>query len=89
MTMPNLTIWLVPSVLLMAWGVLVAALDRRRGDTLTGIALLLAGAALALTALVRYGVLTTAGMVTVLQVLFLGAVLVCVAVIMALEPPQR
>ncbi|MDY0109334.1 MAG: hypothetical protein RBT60_05310 [Candidatus Krumholzibacteria bacterium] len=89
MTMPNLTVWLVPSVLLMAWGVLAVALDRRRGDALTGIALLLAGAALALTALVRYGVLATEGIVTMLQVLVLGAVLVCVAVVMTLEPPPR
>lgn len=85
MTALGLVAWLMPAVLLMAWGLLAAVMDRRSGATYAGIVLTLAGVMLALAALVRHLVLPTEALVTLVQVVVLVTVLVLVAVVMEMD----
>ena len=75
----GLSAWLTIGAILLAWGLLTAASNRRPLGAATGAVVILAGAALQLAALVRYAVLDTAALTTLLTGLVLGVVLVLVA----------
>jgi hypothetical protein len=81
--MPELTAWLVVSVLLTTSGLVALLAGRGRAGFLPGMVPCLAGSVLALTALVRFAVLPLDGLVVLLLALVLGLILMMAALVMA------
>jgi len=71
----GLAAWLVLSAALFVWGLVAAAVGMRRGGATVGALFMLAGAAVALAALVRHAVLPETAVSTLLIMLVLGGVL--------------
>lgn len=82
----SLTVWLLPGVLLLVWGVVAAGMaagaDDRGQGIAGGVVLMLGGLVLSLAALVRHAVLPPAAMVTLGETVALTVVLLLVAVFM-------
>jgi hypothetical protein len=67
--------WLTLGAVLVATGLLAAAVRRDRGGMLAGLVLVLAAVVVDLAALVRFAVLPSASLATLLVILVLGGVL--------------
>jgi hypothetical protein len=67
--------WLTLGAVLLAAGLLAAAVRRDRGGMLAGLVLVMASVVVDLAALIRFAVLPSAALATLLVILVLGGVL--------------